>query len=234
MKYSTKRENKMTVMKNIKTLRLLQWIVAVLVFVGCEDEFLEQTNPNQISTETFWQDNKDLEQGLIAAYKGFANANNIKLVEELARTDLAWSSGYQRPTNTNPYYLQIFNDASPAPNQKWSANYTTIFRANQVIEAANRLQETYTTDEEKEEGALMLAQARFLRGYIYFILYNSFDGGSVPIFDFVPIEESDFYKPASPAADVKSFYLNDLMYASENLPSSGTIKIKVRLRQGPL
>ncbi|MBC6997062.1 RagB/SusD family nutrient uptake outer membrane protein [Cytophaga sp. FL35] len=219
-------------MKHINTLQCIYTMVVALVFVGCEDEFLEQTNPNQISTETFWQDNKDLEQGLTAAYKGLANANNINLVAELARTDLAWSSGYQRPTNNNPYYLQIFNDASPAPNQKWSTNYTTIFRANQVIEAANNLKETYTTDEEREEGALILAQARFLRGYLYFLLYHSFNEGSVPVFDFVPIEESDFYKPASPAADVKSFYLEDLMYAAENLPVKWSDKDQGKVTAG--
>lgn len=205
-------------MKKTITKKLWLIIVPMAVLFGCEDDFLEQTNPNQISTDTFWEDNDDLEQGLIAAYKGFANPNVIKLVEELARTDLAWASGYQRPNNTNPYYLQIFNDASSAPNDKWSANYTAIFRANQVIEAAEALKDTYTTDEDREEGLVILAQARFLRGFLYFNLYNSFNEGSVPIYDFVPVEESDFYQPTAPADEVKNFYLEDLQFAAENLP----------------
>ncbi|PKA99693.1 putative outer membrane starch-binding protein [Flavobacteriaceae bacterium MAR_2009_75] len=223
---------KYKVMETTRFKRLLLLVVPMLVLIGCQDDFLEQTNPNQISTETFWEDNKDLDQGLTAAYKGFASANNIKLVEELARTDLAWSSGYQRPTNTNPYYLQIFNEASSAPNDKWSANYTTIFRTNQVIEAATKLQDTYTTDEEKEEGRIILAQARFLRGYLYFNLYNTFNGGSVPIYDFVPVEESEFYQPLATPEDVNTFYLEDLKFAAEHLPISWEGQDKGRFTAG--
>ncbi|SHJ09798.1 RagB/SusD family nutrient uptake outer membrane protein [Pseudozobellia thermophila] len=219
-------------MKKTITKKLWLIIVPMALLLGCEDDFLEQTNPNQISTDTFWEDNNDLEQGLIAAYKGFANPNVIKLVEELARTDLAWASGWQRPNNTNPYYLQIFNDASAAPNDKWSANYTAIFRANQVIEAAETLKDTYTTDEEREEGLIILAQARFLRGYLYFNLYNSFNEGSVPIFDFVPVEEEDFYQPTAPADDVKNFYLQDLQFAAENLPAQWEGQDKGRVTAG--
>ncbi|WP_076454707.1 RagB/SusD family nutrient uptake outer membrane protein [Zobellia uliginosa] len=219
-------------MKTTITKRLFAIIVPILAFVGCSDDFLEQTNPNQISTETFWKDNKDLEQGLIGTYKGFANANNINLVGELARTDLAWASGYQRPNNTNEYYLQIFNDASSVPNNKWSANYTTIFRANQVIEAAAKISETYTTEKEKEEGLIILAQARFIRGYIYFNLYNTFNKGAVPIFDFVPVKESEFYQPISSAEEVKKFYMEDLKFASENLPVSWEDKEKGRVTAG--
>ncbi|MBU3024225.1 RagB/SusD family nutrient uptake outer membrane protein [Zobellia galactanivorans] len=219
-------------MKTTITKRLFAIIIPVLAFVGCSDDFLEQTNPNQISTETFWKDNKDLEQGLIGTYKGFANANNINLVGELARTDLAWASGYQRPNNTNEYYLQIFNDASSVPNNKWSANYTTIFRANQVIEAAAKIGETYTTEKEKEEGLIILAQARFIRGYIYFNLYNTFNKGAVPIFDFVPVKESEFYQPIASAEEVKKFYMEDLKFASENLPVSWEDKEKGRVTAG--
>ncbi|SIS48625.1 Starch-binding associating with outer membrane [Zobellia uliginosa] len=232
MNNSDKKNDKIRVMKTTITKRLFAIIVPILAFVGCSDDFLEQTNPNQISTETFWKDNKDLEQGLIGTYKGFANANNINLVGELARTDLAWASGYQRPNNTNEYYLQIFNDASSVPNNKWSANYTTIFRANQVIEAAAKISETYTTEKEKEEGLIILAQARFIRGYIYFNLYNTFNKGAVPIFDFVPVKESEFYQPISSAEEVKKFYMEDLKFASENLPVSWEDKEKGRVTAG--
>lgn len=229
---SDKKNEKMIVMKTTITKRLLFILVPMLAILGCSDDFLEQTNPNQISTETFWKDNGDLEQGLVASYKGFANSNTINLVGELARTDLAWSSGYQRPNNTNEYYLQVFNDASAVPNNKWSANYTAIFRANQVIEAAAVLAETYTTEKEKEDGLVILAQARFLRGYLYFNLYNSFNGGAVPIYDFVPIEESEFYQAVSSAEDVKKFYLEDLKFAAENLPTSWEDKEKGRVTAG--
>ncbi|TNJ45862.1 RagB/SusD family nutrient uptake outer membrane protein [Tamlana fucoidanivorans] len=192
-----------------------------MALFGCkEEEFLEQTNPNQISTGTFWRNLGDLDKGIIATYKAFASGNNYKLIDEMLRSDIAWGTGYQRPNNVNPYYLQIFTEADASPNQKWAQLYVTIFRANQVIKAAKRLMGTFGDEDDEEEAREVYAQARFFRGFMYFILHNSYNQGSVPIFDFVPENEADFYQSVSPAEAVRTFYLEDLQYASENLPFS--------------
>ncbi|WP_298536349.1 RagB/SusD family nutrient uptake outer membrane protein [uncultured Algibacter sp.] len=191
-----------------------------LAFFGCKDEFLEQTNPNEISTATFWSNLDDLDKGLTATYKGLAGGSNFRLVDEMLRSDIAWGTGYQRPNNVNPYYLQIFNEADQAPNGKWSALYTTIFRANQVIRGAEGLLGTFETEDDEEEAIVMYAQARFIRGFAYFMLHNSFNNGSVPLLDFVPETESEFYNALQPAETVRDFYLEDLDFAQNNLPTS--------------
>lgn len=207
-------------MKKILKIKLVLVLAFLFATTGCKDDFLVEDNPNAISPATFWQDIQDLRYGLIAAYKGMAHHNNYKLVDEISRSDYAWSSGWQRPNNTNEFYLQTFNEASNTVGQKWSQLYTTIFRANQVIAAAERLAGTHGNADTELENSEILAQVRFIRGFAYFNLHNHFNGGSVPIWDEVPTTETGFYKSVSPAEDVRQFYLADLQYAADNLPAS--------------
>ncbi|MGM8362001.1 RagB/SusD family nutrient uptake outer membrane protein [Flavobacterium sp. ARAG 55.4] len=217
--------------KHIYT-RLLIALAFVLTVTSCQNDWLTETNPNNISTDSFWKDTKDLQTGLNAVYKSFANPKNHALIQELARTDLAWANGYQRPSNTNPYYLQIFTNAEQPINDKWAANYTSIFRANQVIIAAERIIPTLTSSTDIELAKKILAQARFFRGFHYFNLYHSFNAGSLPIFEDVPVVEADFYKPLQTAENVKKFFLEDLEFAVENLPPTWSGKDKGRVTAG--
>ncbi len=219
-------------MKKILNIKIILILAFSSIITGCKDDFLEESNPNAISTETFWDDIHDLRLGIVGAYKGMASPHNYHLVNELSRSDLAWSSGWQRPNNTNEYYLQTFNEASNVINQKWGALYTTVFRANQVIEATERLGGTFGNEDLEEENDLILAQARFIRGYAYFNLHNSFNGGSVPIWDIVAGGDNGYYRPVSTADEVRQFYLADLQYASENLPATWDDKEKGKVTAG--
>ncbi|MDO6801695.1 RagB/SusD family nutrient uptake outer membrane protein [Wenyingzhuangia sp. 1_MG-2023] len=220
-------------MKKIIYTKIVSLLILAITVIGCSDEFLEQTNPNSLSTGTFWQNMDDLNMGLIGAYKSFSSPNNILLVDDILRSDLAWGSGYQRPTNTNVYYLQTFNDAADFPNKVWAQNYKTIFGANQVIVATEKLLEsTFTTATEIEEATKILAQARFIRGYMYFLLHHAFNNGDVPLFDFVPEKESDYFQPISPGEEVRAFLLADLEFAAENLPNSWDANEEGRVTAG--
>ncbi len=218
-------------MRRIFNIKIALILTLFLSLLGCKDEFLEETNPNNLSTGSFWKSILDLEQGLVAAYKGMASPHNVHLVNELSRSDLAWSSGWQRPNNNNEYYLQTFNNASNAVGQKFAALYRTIFRANQVIVAVEDLTGTFGNEEEEERASVILAEARFIRGYSYFILHNSFNGGAVPILDFVPNGET-YYNSISPENEVRAFYLTDLEFAAENLPTSWNDIHKGRVTAG--
>ncbi|CDF79853.1 SusD-like protein [Formosa agariphila KMM 3901] len=205
-------------MKKIYFSQIVTTLVIFLTFSSCSDDYLDQTNPNNISTDIFWETLDDVDLGLTALYKHWSSANNIILVDELLRSDLAWGSGYQRPTNSNVYYQQTFNNAAPELNNKWAQNYKTIFAANQVINATQKLLGTFDKEEDEEAAKLILAQARLLRGHNYFILYHSFNEGNIPIFSEVPEDEADFYQPIQDAASVRAFYMEDLKFAAENLP----------------
>ncbi|WP_179950006.1 RagB/SusD family nutrient uptake outer membrane protein [Lutibacter citreus] len=219
-------------MKNIVIGKLTLMILFVFTMVSCADDFLEQTNPNELSTDSYWKTISDLNTGLVATYKSFGSDNNYQLLAELQRSDLAWASGYQRPFNINEKYLQTFNEASSDGEKKWAQLYTTIFRANQVIEAVDNLKGTFSNNNDEAEAVIIGAQAKFIRGFAYFILNQSFNDGKVVIWDKVPGGEDGFYRSISTSQEVKDFFRADLDYAMNNLPVSWEAKEKGRVTAG--
>ncbi len=193
-------------------------ITLILAVSSCQD-FLEEVNPNELSTDNYWKTLDDCNAGLTAVYGAFKDNDLLAVVAETQRSDL---SPPAIEDAQNPYYNQTFTNASDAPNGKWEALYTGIFRANQVIKAISDIEPTLTTEEEKETSAVIVAQARFFRGLFYFYLHNSFNNGSVIIYDFVPENEADFYEELSQPGEVKEFYLEDLDFAYMNLPAKWT------------
>ena len=208
-------------MKKILFNKITIVLLTIVFSTSCTDDYLSETNPNELSTGSFWKNNTDLNLGLVSVYNGFKSINILNLNPENLRADLNYP-GFGRPNpgdRFGAYYGHTFNNSQNEINQKWEAIYVTVFRANQVIENGNRLLATYTDQLSKDEATLIIAQARFIRGLMYTYLYNMFNEGSVPILDFVPKDESEFYQPLSPAADVKAFYLADLEFAYANLPA---------------
>lgn len=189
-------------------------IILIMPF-GCSD-FLDEKNPNQLSTDSFWKTPEDCNMGLTAVYNAYKNGNVLAIGDESNRSDLTWP-GWGRPNTTNQYYLQMFTDASSTPNAKWDALYKGIFRANQVIAGITNITTDLKTPASQEFALSILAQARFMRGLFYSYLYNGFNKGSVIIYDFVPKDESEFYKTVSPAEEVEKFFLEDLEFAYANL-----------------
>lgn len=192
-------------------------VLAITCF-ACSESFLEQTNPNNPSTESFWKTVGDLDIGLTGVYNAFKNQSIMSVADEYNRSDMTFP-GWGRPNTSNVYYLQSFNNSAGAPNSKWSALYTGIFRANQVIGATENLMGTFGDADTEQYAKEILAQARGLRGLFYFYLYTGFNKGAVPIIDFLPEDESEFYQPISPADAVHGFYLADLEFALDNLPT---------------
>ncbi|GHB63736.1 RagB/SusD family nutrient uptake outer membrane protein [Persicitalea jodogahamensis] len=201
----------------LKHLALSLLLVGTL---GCSD-FLEETNPNEMSTDSFWKTLDDADTGLIAVYNAFKNNNVLSTADEYNRSDMTWP-GWGRPNTSNEYYLHTFNSGSGVPNNKWDALYKGIFRANQVIEGVDKLIGTFSDPAKTKRATVIKAQAHFFRGLFYHYLHSSFNNGSVPIFDFVPQNESDFYQPLQDAKKVQDFFRTDLEYAYSNLPAKWT------------
>ncbi|MEM9830444.1 MAG: RagB/SusD family nutrient uptake outer membrane protein [Bacteroidota bacterium] len=199
------------------------WVIALMLlvpFASCNN-FLEETNPNELSTDSFWKTVEDLDAGLVAVYNAFKGGNVLAITDEYNRSDMTWP-GWGRPNTSNPYYIQDFNEASGAPNGKWEALYEGVLFANQVIRASDRLIGTLGSTDAEERARNIMAQARFFRGLFYFYLYSSFNEGSVIIYDFVPAVEEDYYQSVRPAEEVRAFYLADLEFAYNNLPPKWT------------
>jgi len=194
-------------------------IVKILVFFGvvffasCEDE-LELTNPNQVTTDTFFKTETDFEQALITAYvsakSGLAGGytgtrcvmiRNGRSDEIEFRNDIAGIYKISRFTND-------------ADNREaalmFSQCYRGIYRVNLIEE---KLAEVDLSDEFKDR---ILGQAYFLRGFYYHILAREFK--DVPIKLIASQDPNTFEIEKSPQAQVYAQALDDLRKAEERLP----------------
>lgn len=189
--------------------------------VSCNDEYLSEKNPNEISSGTFWKNLKDTNTGLVAAYNALLDEDIYAIIQEGLRSDMGWP-GYGRPIgsdeNLRNFYELNYTNSDGYVQNKWNAAYTAIFRANQVIRALENIEET-TSEEEKELWLLQMGQARFIRGLMHFYLHSAYNKGSIIIRDEVPVNPEDFNKPLSPSEDVIKFFRQDLEYAYSNLPA---------------
>ncbi len=175
-----------------------------------------------MTTDTFWGDVNDCQTSLTAVYNGLRNTDIYQFGDENQRSDIAIQGNVSRTGFTSTSYLQSFNDASTVPNNKWAAIYEGVFRANQLIEGLETVKSSVTESQE-EEWTLIKAQAYALRGVFYFYLHNTFNGGEVPILDYVPKTVDEFFQPVSTSDEVENFYRNDFTYALElGLPDSWT------------
>lgn len=183
------------------------------------DDLLTQENPNKVTTDTFWQNLDDCDTGLTAVYKTFSDQNIYLNYTESLRADLGYPGVYPAWTPANSvFYTQTFNDATDQVGTRWSALYTGIFRANQVIEALENL----SSESSSERWKLIMGQARFLRGLFHYYLNIAYNNGNVPIMSSAPATIEEFLQPSSASYLVKEFYRADLEYAEANLPEVGS------------
>lgn len=195
----------------------LLWFLSLLLF-SCNDDILDQTDPNRISTDSFWSNLEETNSTLTATYATLFNHYVLCLVEESWRSDMGWP-GYGRPTPDNgqgrTYYYKTYTNSDNAIQSKWDALYQGISRANQTISGLKALEGNVN----QEEWELQMAQARFFRGLFHFYLHTSFNNGNIIIRDMVPITQEDFNKGVSTSKEVIDFFRADLLYAYQKLPA---------------
>lgn len=186
---------------------------AIILFAGCEG-VLDLTNPNQITTETFFQTESDFEEALISAYvsakSGLAGGytgtrcvmlRNCRADEIEFRNDIGGI--YQASRFTN--------DA----DNKWTAFmfsqcYRGIYRCNLIEE---KIADKDFSQEFKDQ---IMGEAYFLRGFYYHILAREFK--DVPIRLKASQDFSTFPIAKSTQSEVYSQALSDLKKAEGLLP----------------
>ncbi|TXE10139.1 RagB/SusD family nutrient uptake outer membrane protein [Seonamhaeicola algicola] len=195
-------------------------VFAISALSSCADnEFLQEQNPNIIGVDRFWRNLSETNAGLNAVYQTMYHPAVLNVIAETLRSDMGYP-GYGRPIpqNTEDFYLHTYNGGTNEIIDKWQTCYQGIFRANQVIEALNNIQ---NTTDNQDEWVSQMAQARFFRGLFHYYLYTTFNEGSIIIRDKVPVTNQDYAKALSPAQDVLSFVRQDLEYAYANLYKKG-------------
>jgi hypothetical protein len=196
--------------------RLLYLGFIILFIASCNKQTLELTNPNGITTSTFWKSEDDVNSAFAATYGllrdvngGYWGVRGVELSngrgdDFFIRNDVSYL--YQLSTFTN-------TADNAAATSLWNVSYQAIFRANQIIEKVPTVpnlsaykQQTY------------IAEAKFLRGLNYFNLVINFS--NVPLKLSVPQSKDDYFTPKSPEADVWKQVIQDFTDAAAGLPVS--------------
>lgn len=194
--------------------RAVVLLLALLGMTACEQAFLTEINPNAITTDTFWETEKQFNSGLTTVYGAtqFQNISGGGLQYEMAMGDIAGTESWYRPT---AFRNLTFNDGTYYVTDKWNELYIGIFRANQVIENLQDADPANFLEYTKEE---IEAQARFLRAFFYFQVAHTY-GGAV-MHTVVPAADEDFHKPLSSIEEVtNAIILPDLLFAQTHLPT---------------
>jgi starch-binding outer membrane protein, SusD/RagB family len=184
---------------------------ALVATTGCVK--LDLTNPNQATTDTFWQSQNDAVQAVNATYNALQNNGTYGRWVGFAfdiRSDIGFSpSPWADLSNFNKFTLVDYD--FEVNREIWQHHYQAIFRANQVIANVPGIEmETGLRDR-------LVGEAKFVRALMYFNLVNLY-GGNIPLIT-EPSEPST--RPASSTeADVYTRIYTDLTDAAAALPPS--------------
>lgn len=208
------------------------YLIRILVVIGCIgsihscDDYLEETNPNEISADTYFQNLDESNTVLTSIYGAMLNTYIVGAREEAWRSDMAFPGirdGQINNTALN-FYQHIVNEDNVFINNRWTALYQVIWRANQVIDGLNGMTADLISQQRWTE---QMGQARFFRGLAHFYLHSLYNKGEIVIRDFIPSTLEEFSKPLSTSQEVMDFFRADLLYAYENLPPTFAEKTRV-------
>lgn len=189
-------------------------LVLAVALASC-DTSVNKTNPNELTTENFFQDTQQALTGVFGVYDilqetGLYSRHQYFNLDMLSEEAVGTSSlqGALRPVETRTYSA---SNGSIAPT--WNALYLGIKRANLVLE---RIPENADNIDDSDR---LVAEARFLRALYYFELVSLW--GDVPLLENVKNEVGG--EPRAPASEVYALILSDLEFAANNLPRKSEI-----------
>ncbi len=213
-----------------KFKKILLLLFVISLFTSCEEDYLDVTDPNNLSPDTFWQTEEDGIKAITATYALFQyqvwngrwgwyemGYMNLECRSDLINLYDMWS----------PFGKMSRYDADPTSyvlHDYWSFTYQALYAANQVIENVHNLN---TPQEVKNT---LMGEAKFLRAYAHYLLLTNF--GNIIVKTSTPKAATDYYVGQSSEAEVLALIEQDLMDAKNSLPSSWDSKWLGRATKG--
>jgi hypothetical protein len=152
-------------------MRTIKYILAgfIVLMTSCSEDFVNLTNPNEMTTGSFWQTEGDAILGTNAMYQALIYDGTYMrfgpwVLDIRADDVISTTPGYY-PEDVANYIVDVNNLAYI---DVWRHNYIGVWRANQVL---NHI-EDITMDENLK--ARCKGEAYFIRGLCYFNLLINF------------------------------------------------------------
>ncbi len=195
-------------MKLSKTLRAASMLLfATILLPSCGEEFLDRQPIDQISTESFYRTEADMESALLAAYTAIQSQQYFG---EGWRIDETPSDDSRQNFGSAIDNFSVTAGAGEVLTY-WTGRYRLITLANVVIDKAPGAEIT------EEVMNRVIGEARFLRAIAYYDLVRIY--GDVPLVTIPPSLEQDLLLPRSPVSEVYSLIKEDLTNAAIVLPA---------------
>lgn len=200
-------------------MKKILFLIALLVTISaCNDDILDIAPKDRIAEDAVWSD-----ENLIKAYHNSLYENSIqhgyKIHMQSKATDeaycsITWDLGNVARRTMNP------DNISSAATDHWTGGGNIYFwgPAFRAIRKINVFLEKMEGDEIKiDNKARLVAEAKFLRAYVYFYLVERFGGAPIVTEVYNLGEEVSFVR--SSFDEVSAFIEAELLAAIPNLPA---------------
>ncbi|WP_299580485.1 RagB/SusD family nutrient uptake outer membrane protein [uncultured Sunxiuqinia sp.] len=179
-------------------------LIALLFLFSCEQDFMDKNPLDQISNESFWNNEKDAIAAANGCYSDWWDMYYVIYM------DCASDNCYN-PFPWEGFQVQASGNATPSDAGQSFMGFSTITRCNSFLENISRPE----MDESLRKR--LTAEVRFLRAWDYFVKVTIY--GDVPLVTQV-LNPSEANVPRNPKADVVKFVLDELNTAAADLPAS--------------
>lgn len=189
-------------------------LAASLTAASCSD-FLTEDLKGQLTPETFFKTQSDLDQSVDALYSLVQDlqCNSNSMIVKCQGDDVTSTTGTNKAAYLSADAFETPTDTKGI-SRTWSAMYSIVKAANLIIENASKVSTT------QDEINIALGQAYYWRAYAYFELVRVF--GPVPI----NLNNDASNTKASPNSveEVYNQIVKDLIAAEQcNLPAKYTV-----------
>ncbi|MDG1912278.1 MAG: RagB/SusD family nutrient uptake outer membrane protein [Flavobacteriaceae bacterium] len=204
--------------------KYLTLVLSFLFLLGCEDDFLDESNPNTMTPDQFWQSEADALSAIVGAYSPLSN---IFCHGRIFTGITQVLSDAVRQQGDFSYRASIFN-LQPAQGNShrngWEEYWKVIFRANNVLEFVPNIE----MDNSNKDN--ILGEALFLRGYAYFNLVHYFQ--NIPLVTSPAKSLEETQQPQVEPSLVYDQIKADLTSAISKLPNTWSDDNKGRVTSG--
>lgn len=207
---------------------------SILTLMGCKKDFLDRTTQGQYteSTYPYPTGSGPYDPTIFEAYNAL-RAYGVSAAGFIAAVSIRSDDADKGSTPADgPSSLQFDNFTLTPTNSllniMWVDHFSLINRCNIILDQVAKDASPLTAPEAK---TVAQAEARFIRGYAYFMMVRYF--GRVPIVDSIFTDAAaQANLPQSNPAQIYAFIESDLKFAAENLPPTWEAKFIGRSTSG--
>jgi hypothetical protein len=195
--------------------KLLIGVGLLSTIVSCKPE-MDLNNPSELSVDTYYQTEAQLQASLIPAYQALIGRNQGGYCFQSLFALLAPGDDYDNTYKWTTMYQNTYNTPASDGIVKltWMDWFNGVFASNLAIDKITANTNSSISQDSKNT---MLGQAYFLRG-LYYLNLCSLYGETIPLYDHSTSSSDDYYPANASAGQIYAQIVSDFSKAVELLP----------------